>query len=155
MLLSRDESWWTQGDYKLRYRVLLHYDATPHNIARIMTMIDGTQIWPNFNRKMSLASIWKPGVEIRWPFFSTIWFLILVRRYLYIELGTSICTLPPGKGYYDPSDVGLVYLIPRVSCQKGPTRHAYAWQIGPFWNIPSILHNIRTLSSQCLYASQC
>ena len=21
----------------------------------------------------------------------------------------------------------------RVSCQKGPTRHAYAWQMGPFW----------------------
>ena len=21
----------------------------------------------------------------------------------------------------------------RVSCQKGPTRHAYVWQIGPFW----------------------
>ena len=21
----------------------------------------------------------------------------------------------------------------RVSCQKGPTRHSYAWQIGPFW----------------------
>ena len=21
----------------------------------------------------------------------------------------------------------------RVSCQKGPTRHAHAWQIGPFW----------------------
>ena len=20
-----------------------------------------------------------------------------------------------------------------VSCQKGPTRHAYAWQLGPFW----------------------
>ena len=20
-----------------------------------------------------------------------------------------------------------------VSCQNGPTRHAYAWQIGPFW----------------------
>ena len=20
-----------------------------------------------------------------------------------------------------------------VSCQKGPTRHAHAWQIGPFW----------------------
>ena len=20
-----------------------------------------------------------------------------------------------------------------VSCQKGPTRHAYAWQIGTFW----------------------
>ena len=23
--------------------------------------------------------------------------------------------------------------ISRVSCQKGPTRHAYAWRIGPFW----------------------
>ena len=23
--------------------------------------------------------------------------------------------------------------ISRVSCQKGPTRHAYAWQIGSFW----------------------
>ena len=26
-----------------------------------------------------------------------------------------------------------------VSCQKGPTRHTYAWQIGPFWqDIPSM-----------------
>ena len=25
------------------------------------------------------------------------------------------------------------YLIPMVSCQKGLIRHAYAWQIGPFW----------------------
>ena len=25
-----------------------------------------------------------------------------------------------------------------VTCQKGPTRHAYAWQIGPFGRIPSI-----------------
>ena len=23
--------------------------------------------------------------------------------------------------------------ITMVSCQKGPTRHAYTWQIGPFW----------------------
>ena len=26
-----------------------------------------------------------------------------------------------------------MYDISMVSCQKGPTRHAYAWQIGPFW----------------------
>ena len=25
------------------------------------------------------------------------------------------------------------HMISMVSCQKGPTRHAYAWQIGPFW----------------------
>ena len=26
-----------------------------------------------------------------------------------------------------------IHDISRASCQKGPTRHAYAWQIGPFW----------------------
>ena len=30
-----------------------------------------------------------------------------------------------------------------VSCQKGPTRHAYAWQIGPFWQ--------DTLDISCAY----
>ena len=30
--------------------------------------------------------------------------------------------------------VGVLFpLLSMVSCQKGPTRHAYAWQIGPFW----------------------
>ena len=29
--------------------------------------------------------------------------------------------------------VKIIYDISMVSCQKGPTRHAYAWQIGPFW----------------------
>ena len=28
--------------------------------------------------------------------------------------------------------------ISMVSWQKGPTRHAYAWQVGPFGRIPSI-----------------
>ena len=27
----------------------------------------------------------------------------------------------------------LCIIISMVSCQKGPARHAYAWQIGPFW----------------------
>ena len=31
------------------------------------------------------------------------------------------------------SEYLYVNLIWRVSCWKGPTRHAYAWQIGPFW----------------------
>ena len=26
-----------------------------------------------------------------------------------------------------------ILLIMMVSSQKGPSRHAYAWQIGPFW----------------------
>ena len=28
---------------------------------------------------------------------------------------------------------GTIVLISRASCQKGTTRHVYAWQIGPFW----------------------
>ena len=27
-----------------------------------------------------------------------------------------------------------------VSCQKGPTRHAYAWQIGPFWQDTLVIY---------------
>ena len=31
-------------------------------------------------------------------------------------------------------DLGLTrWVMSMVSCQKGPTCHAYAWQIGPFW----------------------
>ena len=35
---------------------------------------------------------------------------------------------PKYKRYLYP-----IHHISMVSCQKGPTRHAYAWQIGPFW----------------------
>ena len=42
-----------------------------------------------------------------------------------------------------------------VSCQKGPTRHAYAWQIGPFWQdtLELLVHiHIRVLHNQhCRY----
>ena len=27
-----------------------------------------------------------------------------------------------------------------VSCQKGPTRHAYAWQIAPFWQDSLVMY---------------
>ena len=48
----------------------------------------------------------------------------------------------------------IEYNISRVSCQKGPTRHAYArhayaWQIGSFWqdtlDIPSYGQDFRVL----------
>ena len=29
--------------------------------------------------------------------------------------------------------IHYMHMILMVSCQNGPTRHAYAWQIGPFW----------------------
>ena len=38
----------------------------------------------------------------------------------------------------------------RVSCQKGPTRHAYAWQIGPFGRIPSTCNCVNN-TSQALF----
>ena len=37
----------------------------------------------------------------------------------------------------------LDYLyISMVSCQKGPTRHAYAWHIGPFWQDAFDMYNV-------------
>ena len=36
-------------------------------------------------------------------------------------------------GTSDNKDSIKLTLSSMVSCQKGPNRHAYAWQIGPFW----------------------
>ena len=36
-----------------------------------------------------------------------------------------------------------------VSCQKGPTRHAYAWQIGPFWQDTLDVRLAYTKSGPC------
>ena len=49
-----------------------------------------------------------------------------MQMYLFMSLNNEfiLCYLPCNK---------VSALISRVSCQKGPTRHAYAWWIGPFW----------------------
>ena len=48
----------------------------------------------------------------------------------------------------------ILYLISKVCCQKGPTHHAYAWQIGPFWqdtlDIKEWLHPIIFCEMQLL-----
>ena len=41
----------------------------------------------------------------------------------------------------------------RVSCQKGPTRHAYAWQIGPFWQDTLEMKLQKTILAQRLCVS--
>ena len=45
--------------------------------------------------------------------------------------------IQPQKGEYLLANefmwVHIRHYISMVSCQKGPIRHAYAWQIGPFW----------------------
>ena len=49
-------------------------------------------------------------------------YIWLISRLLPHQLSFHFCS-----GHCNMKD------ILRVSCQKGPTRHAYAWQIGPFW----------------------
>ena len=44
--------------------------------------------------------------------------------------------------------------ISRVSCQKGPTRHAYAWQIGPFWQ-DTLDMNVQLLNDLGLGSEGC
>ena len=46
--------------------------------------------------------------------------------------------------------------ISMVSCQKGPTRHAYAWQIGPFWRDTidiAFLKHLRETGQEYEYAT--
>ena len=58
------------------------------------------------------------------PFFSSI------RRITLVAITGTTILVP-----YLFSQITATYFksMSRVSCQKGPTRHAYAWQIGPFW----------------------
>ena len=44
----------------------------------------------------------------------------------------------------------IQWLMSMVSCQKGPTRHAYTWQIGPFWqDTPDVCtHNAEKLGKE-------
>ena len=48
--------------------------------------------------------------------------------------------------YWPICNVVTIWHILMVSCQKGPTRHVNAWQIGPFWQdtlntiLPSFYH---------------
>ena len=43
-----------------------------------------------------------------------------------------------------------VNTISRVSCQKGPTRHAYAWQVGPFWQDTIDMRKLRATVANIL-----
>ena len=68
------------------------------------------------------------------------------------------CVVPGGfvLVYYIPDQQSwkgnMLMLISRVSCQKGPTRHAYAWQIGPFWqDTLDILIKLSIHPSICLW----
>ena len=67
-------------------------------------------------------------------YFSLIWWL---RSLFYFNLNMRpwafqllISVLTPHIGKHALSTFSQISM---VSCQKGPTRHAYAWQIGPFW----------------------
>ena len=55
-----------------------------------------------------------------------------VCKSLYICLWSNVISLIQGFRRTSTAWSGVVS-ISMVSWQKGPTRHAYAWQIGPFW----------------------
>ena len=65
-----------------------------------------------------------------WVLFALI--LILITQFDHKFL--HIMTAQLGQFIYDwPLVFSHNMDISMVSCQKGPTCHAYAWQIGPFW----------------------
>ena len=50
-------------------------------------------------------------------------------------------------------DLPSLMQISMVSCKKGPTRHAYAWQIGPFWKdtLDMLLDNWYTFNTEKVF----
>ena len=56
-------------------------------------------------------------------------------RRLILPTKSNVSTLrPPAYAGMVKNSIFYLLLISMVSCQKGPTRHAYAWQMGPFWH---------------------
>ena len=61
-----------------------------------------------------------------------------------VTAGMALQVISPGTNLsWVYSTVQCACHITRISCQKGPTRHAYAWQIAPFWQ--DILDKFDTL----------
>ena len=78
----------------------------------------------------------------KWAYFLRYWVLTcwyrksqshssIVLYIYYCEIG-HICAYQPHK-MVSTGNRWTHLNKSMVSCQKGPTRHAYAWQIGPFW----------------------
>ena len=73
-----------------------------------------------------------------WFFFLPVWHPVLSRNWHYLNQSPSmffilvvdfvIICIKVLVGLLDGNIIKSM-----VSCQKGPTCHAYAWQIGPFW----------------------
>ena len=63
------------------------------------------------------------------------------------------CLISPRSGCLNALKAILQHWhMSMVSCKKGPTRHAYAWQIGPFGRIPSMFTiNLRTSLTGMLF----
>ena len=55
------------------------------------------------------------------------------RHITHFDIENHLLYFPPSLVFSLPLSIILVKIMSMVSCQKGPTRHAYAWQIGPFW----------------------
>ena len=57
----------------------------------------------------------------------------LLTRMAFVDFSVTRIRRYPAKRPYQPCLRMADRALPNPVCQKGPTRHAYAWQIGPFW----------------------
>ena len=81
-------------------------------------------------------------------------YIVMIERkrdlYLIIIIKSEVWTICLGVGHETK-----VCAISRVSCQKGPTHHAYAWQIGPFWQETLNICFCVLLKILCWYWENC
>ena len=67
---------------------------------------------------------WEP-----WEYFlgCSVQFFVFDVFYFQLCIIFVVCFILPWSSRQQDNNMSM------VSCQKGPTRHAYAWPIGPFW----------------------
>ena len=56
---------------------------------------------------------------------------------------------------YGSKRVLFLKQISKASCQKGPTRHAYSWMIGPFWQDTLDMSDILWADVPAMYHDWC
>ena len=98
------------------YRLADTYNA---NIGKTMS-------WPSFPTQWQFADKDDKFIVDKANGFHTTWCTIWAIMYIRLPLDSSLHR----KKVIYKNDISNISM---ASCQKGPTRYAYAWQIGPFW----------------------
>ena len=106
----------SSSSWRKQMEPVIYFDVIIWNVNQIHVRTCPTfHVENNHETPTSLIpSVWEPY------YHSIIHLRLYLCNNISLRIGPRICFVLLCSAYL-------------VSCQKGPTHHAYAWQIGPFW----------------------